>query len=503
MSAVRNYGLIIANLKLFADNHLAIKRFKSTYLSNIESFSEEGRIFPIFYVTPSSIVNRVYTNKYSFRVYCLDKLRLDRANEIDIHNQTQSILQDLCIWLRQSDNLLSLSNEPYFIPCETFLNDGLAGWYVDIEVESGAFSTDCSIPFSEDFLNTPSGINCDYQLVSKYLTCETLAECSTIVNLQNGKVDKIEGKSLSTNDFTQQLLEKLNAIESGAQVNKIEVIKVNGTEQTIADKTVDISIPAPIFEQDINVVLPSNQSIGKYVNGDTIPAAGKTFEEVIRDIAIAYINPSFNSFLITGQLNTVEVGTILSGNKTFVWSISNNSGIVNTVDIFDNTINALILNTPNDGSQIVSINTNNLFNEGDTQSWKIIAKNTSPTGNINSSNFIVTSRYKIFYGPTSTTPASSTDIRGLANNTFKNVGSNVVDLITGITYNKFVIALPPSKIITSVIDLGNLNANITSDYILTTLNVEDANGTSRLYNIYQLTLGSPYSISTTHRITTN
>ena len=263
------------------------------------------------------------------------------------------------------------------------------------------------------------------------------------------------------------------------------------------------STVSTIFTQDIVVTLSNNKTLGKYTNGQTIPSTGKTFEEVMRDIAIEYIYPSFNSFSIVGQSTLVEVGTILSGTKTFSWNISNNSGIVNNVDIFDNTDNSLLLNTPNDGNQLVNINTNNLFNDGNTQSWKIIANNTSPTGTINSSNYIVTARYRIFYGPTSNTPTNSSDIRSLPSNTFKNVGSNVVDLVTGTIYNKFIIALPPTKTIISVIDLGNLNANITTDYILSNLNVQDVNGTIVLYNIYQLTLGSPYSVSTTHRITTN
>lgn len=41
----------------------------------------------------------------------------------------------------------------------------------------------------------------------------------------NTKVDKIEGKGLSTNDFTNELKEKLNGIEANAQVNTITGVK--------------------------------------------------------------------------------------------------------------------------------------------------------------------------------------------------------------------------------------------------------------------------------------
>lgn len=43
----------------------------------------------------------------------------------------------------------------------------------------------------------------------------------------DNKVDKVTGKGLSTNDFTDALLSKLNGIESGAQVNTITGVKGN------------------------------------------------------------------------------------------------------------------------------------------------------------------------------------------------------------------------------------------------------------------------------------
>ena len=59
-----------------------------------------------------------------------------------------------------------------------------------------------------------------------------------------GYVQKEAGKGLSTNDYTTAEKRKLANIADGAQVNKMESVKVNGTAQTIAaDKSVDISVP--------------------------------------------------------------------------------------------------------------------------------------------------------------------------------------------------------------------------------------------------------------------
>lgn len=63
----------------------------------------------------------------------------------------------------------------------------------------------------------------------------------------NTKVDKVEGKSLTSNDFTDELKQKLDEVEEGAQRNSIEHILVNGNEvppTTVnnLDRTVDLQI---------------------------------------------------------------------------------------------------------------------------------------------------------------------------------------------------------------------------------------------------------------------
>jgi len=63
-----------------------------------------------------------------------------------------------------------------------------------------------------------------------------------------GKVDKVNGKGLSENDYTTTEKSKLAAIDAGAQVNAIEHIKVNNTEQAITDKTVNIVMPVAANE---------------------------------------------------------------------------------------------------------------------------------------------------------------------------------------------------------------------------------------------------------------
>lgn len=60
---------------------------------------------------------------------------------------------------------------------------------------------------------------------------------------------KEEGKGLSTNDFTNELKEHLESIQTGAQVNIIEGIKIDGELQTPVNKQVNIPISDMIKTQ--------------------------------------------------------------------------------------------------------------------------------------------------------------------------------------------------------------------------------------------------------------
>lgn len=75
-----------------------------------------------------------------------------------------------------------------------------------------------------------------------------LSAYATVTALNSGlagKVDKVAGKTLTTNDFTTVLKNKLDAIENGAQVNKIESIIVNGVTASISGKQASVTIPMP------------------------------------------------------------------------------------------------------------------------------------------------------------------------------------------------------------------------------------------------------------------
>ena len=63
---------------------------------------------------------------------------------------------------------------------------------------------------------------------------------NAVSDLSGNKVDKVSGKGLSTNDYTTTEKNKLSGIASGAQVNKIESLTLNGNTLPISNKGVNI-----------------------------------------------------------------------------------------------------------------------------------------------------------------------------------------------------------------------------------------------------------------------
>ncbi len=262
-----------------------------------------------------------------------------------------------------------------------------------------------------------------------------------------------------------------------------------------------------VFLADIPVVLSGGKTLGRYTNGQTIPSTGLTAEEVLNLIASEYVFPTWNSFSILGQATTIEVELAVTTPATFTWSISANSGVVSTIDIVDVTgSTTLVANTPNDGIQAgVALGVITLSTNGAQRVYKGVAHDTGTSpSDINSPNFTITARYLRFWAPVSTTPANSTQVRALPS-AFQTAG-NSFTLVTGTVEKKFSINLPPGVTIVSAIDITNLNANLTANFILigtVSVNVANGAGSAKIYNQYEYNTAIPYSSSANIVITTS
>ena len=81
----------------------------------------------------------------------------------------------------------------------------------------------------------------------------------------DGKVSVEEGKGLSTNDFTNELKGKLDGIETGAQANLIEVIKIGENPLQISEKTVALPMATALA---LGLVKGSAEDNGVTVKAD-------------------------------------------------------------------------------------------------------------------------------------------------------------------------------------------------------------------------------------------
>mgnify|MGYP003291382707 CR=1 FL=1 len=90
-----------------------------------------------------------------------------------------------------------------------------------------------------------TGQNTDGAMTQKATTdaLNTKANSSDVnVALQN-KVDKVAGKGLSENDFTDALKTKLENLDPSGEENVIEKIQKNGSDLPISNKTVNVTVP--------------------------------------------------------------------------------------------------------------------------------------------------------------------------------------------------------------------------------------------------------------------
>ena len=138
-------------------------------------------------------------------------------------------------------------------------------------------------------------------------TLESKAD-SAAAELPN-KVDKVEGKGLSTNDYTNEEKALLATVSENAQENVIETIKVNGTA-LVPDvtKAVNIEVPFKSLADDEKIltlnndgILESMFSVDYDTNAKKIFFYGKT-DQKLGEIDVT-------EFLIDGMIRSVNIVT--------------------------------------------------------------------------------------------------------------------------------------------------------------------------------------------------
>lgn len=139
-----------------------------------------------------------------------------------------------------------------------------------------------------------------------------------------GKVNTEAGKGLSTNDFTTPLLEKLNAIPAGAQVNAIDTV----SDEFTLSETKELSVAAIAqskitgLPDALNAKLESVSIAGTALTvtdkGVNIPIATDTLLGVVK--SSAKINEIAVGADGVMSVNTVSTDKLEQGSDTIVWN---------------------------------------------------------------------------------------------------------------------------------------------------------------------------------------
>ena len=133
---------------------------------------------------------------------------------------------------------------------------------------------------------------------------QTTAQTVTIVDSLSGSPKTSGNLNLystrkTINNFTDEERTKLSGIEDGAQVNVIEKVKVNGTEQTITDKSIDITVPTQLSEL-------SDDATHRLVT-DTEKSTWNDKQDAIDDLTTIRNNASSGATAYTDMLTGVTM----------------------------------------------------------------------------------------------------------------------------------------------------------------------------------------------------
>ncbi len=146
-----------------------------------------------------------------------------------------------------------------------------------------------------------------------------------------------------------------------------------------------------------NLSSPTTLTVGGINSGTTI--AGLTWQELMEDLLVPYIAPTFAAFTISGQSTTIEVGDSISGVESFTWTFTNGANVTtSTMDIADLTTPAtLYTNISNTPPQAHNFTPSIRKTTATSHSWRGSATNTQSTA-FNSSSFTVSWQHKRYWG---------------------------------------------------------------------------------------------------------
>ena len=248
MSNIQSYNALIDRFKAFASGHFILKTFSHGQIdtADLEKFTE----YPFMHVVPSNVTYSKGTKTFSFQIVLADLPR-DKTDKVEFQREVlsdlQRIAEDLVAEITNHrvlfGDLITVQNvslEPFL---EEFHNT-LTGWTVSLELlvpyywdacsipaewndlfESGSGGTGSILTFIDSIVRDNNGnvslVNDEATPDASYyygtddegvrgwfalpegggLTCETIGECQTIIDIE-AAIDALEEEILLKADIT-------------------------------------------------------------------------------------------------------------------------------------------------------------------------------------------------------------------------------------------------------------------------------------------------------------
>lgn len=151
----------------------------------------------------------------------------------------------------------------------------------------------------------------------KYDASKGEALAITTKSLEDNKVDKEEGKGLSTNDYTDEDKEKLDSLDVGAEKNVITGIYYKNSENLLPVENGYVTVPG-VSEDDLPTVLPNEYPINVYnddasavVSYNGAEAQTLTAYSFFKAIVIKLLAARWNSKTYIAPIENLHIDSIL------------------------------------------------------------------------------------------------------------------------------------------------------------------------------------------------
>ena len=195
----------------------------------------------------------------------------------------------------------------------------------------------------------------------------------------NGKVDKVSGKGLSTNDLTDTLKANYDAAynysisthaPTDAEKNVIVGIQKNGTDLSVNSSTRKVNITVPTSASDVGAVPTSRKINGKTLSSDiTLNASDVS--------ALPSSTPiiTYDSLLPVEATTPINADTLNGHGSDYFATDTDVSGLQTNVNDLQTNVNGLQTDVNDLQSSVSTIMSDKLSKSGGTMTGALVAQN--------------------------------------------------------------------------------------------------------------------------------